>query len=81
MQDHNHGDVRMIMINDHGDVNCREGKPVYTKTDEFPENFRTASDPPAPFSEKILQFFPQTGCTSTKFAMKFFRSEAFSGNS
>ena len=54
-------------------------------------NFRKISKrplTPAPFSEKILRFFPQTGCTSTKFAMKFFRSEmtpplfeAFSGNS
>ena len=55
-------------------------------------NFRKISEqslaPPAPFSENILQFFLQTGCTSTKFAMKFFRSEmtpplfeAFSGNS
>ena len=59
-------------------------------SNEFPENFRTAfgPPPPAPFSEKILWFFPQTGCTSTKFAMKFFRSEmtpplfwSFSGNS
>ena len=37
------------------------GKPVDTKTDEFPENFRTASDPPPPlFRKKILRFFPQT---------------------
>ena len=25
------------------------GKPIYTKTDEFPENFRTAFDPPRKF--------------------------------
>ena len=44
--------------------------------------------PPTPFSEKSIAIFPQTGCTSTKFAMKFFRSEMtppfsklFSGNS
>ena len=33
------------------------GKPVHTKTDEFPENFQTASDPPAPFSEKNIAIF------------------------
>ena len=34
------------------------GKPVYTKMDEFLENFRTAFDPPLPFfSEKMLRFF------------------------
>ena len=33
------------------------GKPPLGKTDEFSENFRTAFDPPAPFSENILQFF------------------------
>ena len=37
------------------------GKPVRTKMDEF--------------SEKILQFFPQTGYAVIKFAMKFFRPE------
>ena len=52
------------------------GKPVSTKTDEFPENFRTAFDPPsAPFSENYIAIFPQTGCAGTEFAMKFFRSE------
>ena len=35
-----------------------QGKPVSTKTDEFPENFRTAFDlPPAPFSEKNIAIF------------------------
>ena len=34
------------------------GKPVYTKMDEFPENFRTAFDPPpAPFLEKNIAIF------------------------
>ena len=53
------------------------GKPVSTKMDEFPENFRTAFAPPPPplFRKNSLRFFPQTGCAGTKFAMKFFRSE------
>ena len=33
------------------------GKPVYTKIDDFLENFRTAFDPPPPFSGRMLQFF------------------------
>ena len=33
------------------------GKPAFSKTDDFLENFQTASDPPFPFSENILQFF------------------------
>ena len=36
------------------------GKPVSTKTDEFPENFPTAfgpPPPPAPFSEKNIAIF------------------------
>ena len=34
------------------------GKPVSPKTDEFPENFRTAFDPPpAPFSENFIAIF------------------------
>ena len=33
------------------------GKPVYTKIDEFSENFQMAFDPPAPFSGKMMQFF------------------------
>ena len=53
------------------------GKPIFPKSDEFPENFRTALDPlpPAPFSEKNVAIFFQTGPNRTKFATKFFRSE------
>ena len=53
------------------------GKPVYTNIDEFPENFRTAFDPPPPglFREKILRFFPKTGPNRTKFATIFLGSE------
>ena len=48
------------------DTNCENvstltwglGKPVSTKMDEFPENFRTAFDsPPRPFSENYIAIF------------------------
>ena len=35
------------------------GKPVFSKMDEFPENFRTAFDPPPLFRKNSLRFFPQ----------------------
>ena len=43
-------------------------------------NFRKISKrplipPPPLFQKNSLRFFPQTGCTRTKFAMKFFRWE------
>ena len=36
------------------------GKPRFTKSDEFPENFRTALDPPPRpfFGKKCCDFFP-----------------------
>ena len=58
------------------------GKPVSTKTDEFPENFRTAfAPPPRPFFGKFhCDFFRKfitkiTVSNAKKIAMKFFRSE------
>ena len=34
------------------------GKPVFSNIDEFPENFRTASDPRPFFGKKYCDFFP-----------------------
>ena len=35
------------------------GKPVVSEMDEFPENFRTAFDPPHPFFGKNVAIFPE----------------------
>ena len=63
-------------------INCHQfwlglGKPIYGKTDEFPEKFPNGLWPPPPplFRKKMLRFFFQTGPNCTKFATKFFRSE------
>ena len=39
---------------------CELGKPVSPDSNEFPENFRTAFEPPppAPFSENFIAIFP-----------------------
>ena len=38
------------------------GVTIWTKFDEFSENFQTASDPPPYFRKKMLRFCPGNRC-------------------